>query len=165
MTNEERAVAKSAVNKYRMDKVRSHITEESKEKARLSNIGKKRSEESKEKMRQAALGRKHSEETKEKLRQANLGKKNPLAKNATSFKAGSEHPNWKGEHVGYRDLHLWIERQLGKPNTCVECGRTNLTGHSIHWANLSGEYKRDISDWKRMCAKCHKKYDRNPITS
>jgi len=27
----------------------------------------------------------------------------------------------------------------------------------IHWHNISGEYKRDVSDWIRLCAKCHKK--------
>jgi len=27
------------------------------------------------------------------------------------------------------------------------------------WANISGEYKQDRSDWKMMCYSCHKKYD------
>lgn len=68
-------------------------------------------------------------------------------------------PTWKGENVGYRGLHLWVESKLGKPETCEICFRSNLKGRKIHWANLSGEYKRILTDWIRLCAKCHKEYD------
>jgi len=29
----------------------------------------------------------------------------------------------------------------------------------IQWANKDHKYKRDISDWMRLCAKCHTHYD------
>ena len=69
--------------------------------------------------------------------------------------------NWKGDKISYRALHRWIENWLGKPDTCKHCGRSNLSGHLIHWANKSGEYKRDLEDWIRLCVKCHKQYDAN----
>jgi hypothetical protein len=71
---------------------------------------------------------------------------------------GSKNHNWKGNSVGYRCLHLWVERRLGKPKCCDECGELGLKRY--HWANKSGKYKREITDWLRLCPKCHKKYDR-----
>lgn len=76
------------------------------------------------------------------------------------YKSGNQHYNWKGNLVGYRTLHKWIENQLGKPDTCKHCGRTNLKGRKIHWSNISKTYKREISDWIRLCAKCHKIFDK-----
>lgn len=64
---------------------------------------------------------------------------------------------WKGDDVGYRGLHDWVRRQLGRPTKCEYCGKDNLTKHKIHWANKSHKYKRDVTDWIRLCAKCHKK--------
>lgn len=29
------------------------------------------------------------------------------------------------------------------------------------WSNISGEYKRNLADWQRLCAKCHQLYDYN----
>jgi endogenous inhibitor of DNA gyrase (YacG/DUF329 family) len=70
------------------------------------------------------------------------------------------HGHWKGVEVSYRNLHRWIERKLGKPNKCVTCGRLGY-GRHMHWANISEKYTRDLSDWIRLCASCHKKYDLN----
>jgi hypothetical protein len=69
--------------------------------------------------------------------------------------------NWKGINVSYRNLHRWVERCLGKPDTCEHCGKTGLFGKHIQWANKSHQYKRDLSDWLRLCAPCHSIYDRN----
>lgn len=70
---------------------------------------------------------------------------------------------WKGNNVSYKGLHKWIGENLGKPTTCEDCGKTGLTGRWIHWANISGLYLRKPTDWKRLCAKCHKKYDRKEV--
>lgn len=87
-----------------------------------------------------------------------IGNKHRLGKGNSNphkmFK--EENHKWKGDYVGYRALHYWIERQLGKPNKCEHC----LTQKSkFHWANKSQKYLRDTTDWIRLCAKCHKKYD------
>ena len=65
---------------------------------------------------------------------------------------------WKGNEVGYRALHNWVEKMLGKPSRCSDCGKVGY-GRQIHWANVSGKYLRETGDWKRLCANCHGKFD------
>lgn len=74
---------------------------------------------------------------------------------------GEANHQWKGEKATYRAIHHWIEKKLGKPDECRECGITGDRGkqRNYHWANLSGKYRRDIKDWARMCVPCHKKFD------
>lgn len=69
-----------------------------------------------------------------------------------------KHPNWKGDEVGYDALHKWIKRKLGKPSKCENC-KKQFEGKNIHWANKTGLYKRNTTDWLRLCAKCHRQYD------
>jgi hypothetical protein len=63
--------------------------------------------------------------------------------------------------VNYRDLHKWVEQALGKPSSCEKCGTTE--DRRYHWANVSGSYKRELSDWRRLCVSCHKTYDLNRL--
>lgn len=60
----------------------------------------------------------------------------------------------------YHQLHRWVKKQLGTPNICWFC--QTLIAPKFQWANKSGEYKEDIEDWIRLCAKCHWAYDRLP---
>ena len=69
-------------------------------------------------------------------------------------------PHWKGEKVGYGGLHEWVYRKLGSPNICEHCKKRFTNNRQLHWANKSRTYKRDVKDWIRLCASCHKKYDR-----
>lgn len=71
-------------------------------------------------------------------------------------------PNWKGDDADYYNKHEWVIVRLGRPTTCERCGKTGLTGHKIHWANKSRTYKRELSDWMRLCASCHRVYDSKP---
>ena len=58
----------------------------------------------------------------------------------------------------YSSVHYWIKRMRGKPNYCEQCKRSD--GATLYdWSNISGEYKRDIDDWQRLCRKCHVTYD------
>ncbi len=70
---------------------------------------------------------------------------------------GEKNPNWKGNAVSYRGLHLWILRQLGQPQECWECGTKEY--HRYEWANVNKLYGRNISDWVRLCVSCHRRYD------
>ena len=79
--------------------------------------------------------------------------------NRKSARYGKDNPAWKGDKVGYVPLHIWVRRQLGTPTVCEHCGRGNLYGRSIHWANKSHKYLRNIADWLRLCARCHFQYD------
>ncbi len=70
-----------------------------------------------------------------------------------------ENPMWKGDNVGYFALHKWISRKLGKPSKCEYCNKNGGNDRSYHWANISHKYKRNFSDWIRLCVSCHKNYD------
>ena len=145
------------------------MTEEQKEKIRQSNVGKKHNitSEGYAKMEMNFIkggwnkGKKSSLEWREKLRQAKKGKSLPLLTRIhmiDSAKRETENHQWKGDFVGYRALHYWVERQFGKPVVCEFCKETK---NKIHWANKSHHYKRNLFDWIRLCAKCHKQYDLN----
>jgi len=66
--------------------------------------------------------------------------------------------NWKGEKASYVAHHQWVRRYLGKPQKCEHCKTT--ANRMYHWANVSGEYFRELSDWVRLCVPCHSKHDR-----
>lgn len=72
---------------------------------------------------------------------------------------GDKHFAWKN-NPKYRALHMWIERMLGKPTKCEHCGKIGY-GRQMHWANKSQNYQRNLTDWIRLCAKCHAEYDGN----
>lgn len=91
------------------------------------------------------FGKNFSKEHRIKIGEALTGIKNPL---------------WKGDIAGYRAIHTWIERRLGRPKKCEICGIDKLTGRQIHWSNISHFYKREENDWIRLCVKCHSNYDR-----
>lgn len=67
------------------------------------------------------------------------------------------------QSTNYKALHAFVYRNLGRPEKCSFCGvagKKNNSKWSIHWANKSGEYKRDLNDWIALCVACHKKYDK-----
>lgn len=115
-------------------------------------------------------GFKHSEETKKKMSKTRKGKKrgsftkewvDNLRKSFNKrIEKEENHPRWSGDKVGYRALHYWVEKQLGKPKICEDCEDSSLKQNRYHWANISGDYKRVVTDWRRLCSKCHGTYDR-----
>lgn len=58
----------------------------------------------------------------------------------------------------YRNIHKRITRKFGKLSYCEDCKREDLKIY--HWANLSGRYLVDRSDWRRLCPKCHMRMDK-----
>ena len=71
-----------------------------------------------------------------------------------SFKgmnSSAQNGQWKGDDVGYGALHEWIRLHLPEPTECSECGGSKR----LDLANISQEYKRDLSDWEWLCRKCH----------
>ena len=65
-------------------------------------------------------------------------------------------PNWKGDKVQNSALHIWIRKNKPKPEFCEIC-KINLPRDV---ANISGEYRRDISDFMWLCKKCHQVVDK-----
>lgn len=80
----------------------------------------------------------HTLETKKKMRQSKLAEKNP---------------NWKGDNISYSGIHSWIKRNKKRPvsEICEFCKKSK----GMEWVNLSNKYKRDFSDWKWGCRRCH----------
>lgn len=70
-------------------------------------------------------------------------------------KKGSNNPMWKEDDVKYSGLHAWVERQLTRPECCSSCGDPG----KVDLANISGEYKRELTDWEWLCRTCHMKKD------
>jgi len=64
---------------------------------------------------------------------------------------GENNSMWKGDHVGYAAIHCWVHRHKPKPSLCEKCGEAP----AYDAANISGEYKRDLTDWEWLCRKCH----------
>lgn len=60
----------------------------------------------------------------------------------------------------YKHLHYWVTKNLGRPNQCEHCKNIITKPKLIHWANKSGEYKKNLDDWIRLCYLCHVKYDK-----
>lgn len=79
-------------------------------------------------------------ESREKLRNKRFGKNNP---------------NWKDDKVSYGALHDWVKWHLIKPQTCRDCNQVK----PLDLANISQEYKRDLTDWEWLCRSCHMKKD------
>lgn len=101
------------------------------------------SAETREKIKQTLTGRKLSGEHRRNIRQGMVGK----------IKTGSESAHWLEAGLTYSGVHAWVRRTLGTPSTCENCSVTS--GITFDWANLSGEYLRDESDWARLCRRCH----------
>lgn len=87
-----------------------------------------------------------------------LGTTNPNSYFIINKQIEDKNVNWKGDDVGYRALHYWVERNLGKDSRCDHCGTTD-PNIRYHWANKSHNYLRDKNDWLRLCLKCHRRYD------
>lgn len=66
--------------------------------------------------------------------------------------------------TSYSAIHKWLTKNYGNPSSCEDCGREKYTDKKgrcgLQWANLSGEYKRDIKDYKGLCISCHKVHDK-----
>lgn len=63
----------------------------------------------------------------------------------------------KGRTTEYRILHYWVEKQLGRPSECENCGDTEARRYE--WSNISGKYRREPGDWVRLCVTCHRIID------
>lgn len=69
----------------------------------------------------------------------------------------------------YNRLHKWVRENLGKADKCENplcvypkkrrTAKILIETKTYDWANISGEYKKEISDFKSLCRSCHMKMD------
>lgn len=114
---------------------------------------------SREKMSIAHQGKKLSNEHKDNISKSHRG---ITPKNFTEIQSlawdanrGRTPSNWKGDDAGYCAIHQWVAQHRGTPNRCEECGTDEDIRYE--WANISGEYKRSLDDYRRLCVSCHRK--------
>lgn len=93
-------------------------------------------------------GKKVSEETRAKMRASHRQRLQ-----------GHIYTDPKSSRTAYVGVHKWVSREFGQPSICEHCNKSNLFAQKIHWANISGDYMRERSDWLRLCVSCHKLYD------
>ena len=89
------------------------------------------------------------------------GNKRPIEWTRIQTEKVSDEKNyaWKGNKVSHRGLHQWIRRKKGKPTKCSFCGKEDSRPRYIQWANIDGQYRRDLSDYIALCGSCHKLKD------
>lgn len=61
-------------------------------------------------------GKEKKEETKRKMSEFAL----------IRFSDKTKHPRWKGDGVGYRTLHKWVENEIGRPKICSKCEKKGM---------------------------------------
>lgn len=95
-----------------------------------------------------------SEETRRKISEARKGIPNLRQTN-------EKHHAWKGDGVGYRGLHLWMNRHLPKPEErlCMLCHKNPIK----EVANITGIYNREFKNWAWFCRSCHKEWDNSLV--
>jgi hypothetical protein len=74
-----------------------------------------------------------------------------------AVRRGDLSPFWKGENVSYRVIHHWLEKNFGKANHCMMCGKKDKKKYE--WANIDHKYKRDRSCYIQLCTSCHRIFD------
>ena len=82
-------------------------------------------------------------------------KKFGMVRSISEAHAKERNGMWKGDKVGYMALHDWIRDHKPKPQFCEEC----IVKPPFDIANISGEYHRDIQDFRWLCRSCHMKQD------
>ncbi len=101
--------------------------------------------------KKANLGRHHTEEAKKKIGEASINR---------GAIPPSGHGRFRDGVARYTAIHQWVVREKGRPTKCEHCGKDGLTRHKIQWANIDHKYRRFLSDYIRLCVKCHRKYDK-----
>lgn len=92
---------------------------------------------------------------RKKLSDAKKGKR---PKNIESW-IGENHPQWKGDAIGYRMIHQWLQEKFGKATKC-ENKKCSRKSQNFQWALIKGKkYSRKRDIFFQLCASCHKNHD------
>jgi len=86
------------------------------------------------------------------LEKYNIPRRHPAHKE----NKGENNYFWSGDNVSYAGLHHWLEVNKPKTGICDICNKYKKTTY----ANISGEYRRDINDFGELCYSCHCLFDK-----
>lgn len=121
-----------------------------------SMLGKKNSELQKQTVSNMFKGKKLSGEHRKKLSDARLGMKFSDSHKANIKKSMAKYRGrtFKGSSSEYKCLHFWLKGKLPK----LECEQCHATD-KLQYANRTGLYLKDVSDYIVLCTLCHCRYD------
>ena len=108
----------------------------------------------------------YTQEHRDKISRALKGKQNAKGSVRTQeFKDNlrkhwleNTHPTYKGSNANYSAKHHRIHKRYGKASKCEnkECvGKSKV----YEWANISGQFYNNKSDWFELCRSCHRIFD------
>jgi len=61
------------------------------------------------------------------------------------------------------NIHKWIRKNFGNASECTHCKTT--TSKRYEWALIHGKkYERNIDNFMPLCSKCHRNYDKTPLS-
>ena len=72
---------------------------------------------------------------------------------------GEERFNWQGDNPTYSAVHNWLAVHKVRTGICTHCGKKGRT----EFANISGEYRRDVDDFVELCTLCHRIMDKEVV--
>ena len=109
----------------------------------------------------------HSAATRSIISKSLTGRKLTSEHRATLVKAarrGPDNHQWKGDDVSNKGLHAWVKRHKERTGVCEHCGKKPKpiyqgTTFGTEFANVSGQYRRDVNDYIELCKPCHDKFD------
>ena len=135
-------------------------SEESKKKSSESHKGKKQSEKTKKKISESLRGKKRSDEIKKKMSES-MKKYYQNHPEKINERSGEKNYNWKGDNAGVTAIHIWIRKNKPKQKNCEICGLPENYENlgKLELSNISGDYKRDINDYRWVHHSCHFKFD------
>jgi len=73
---------------------------------------------------------------------------------------GENNPNWKGGKSWYASVHFWIKKIKGKALNYKCTFKDETCKGRMEWSNVSGKYRRNLSDWQILCCSHHKRFDK-----
>ena len=83
-------------------------------------------------------------------------------KGCKQLKGLTHHHNWNNKKFGkhknitlyqYYSIHRWIKYHYGKADRCA-ISKSHLA-INFNWANISGNYIKNINDWIKLCPQDH----------
>jgi len=122
------------------------------------NYGKTTSDDVRLKISNSHKGKIISVKTKIKISKTTKGRQKPFGFGAKISESRGGHNNFYGTKH-YRLVHNFVYKNMGKAYKCQKADETCLG--RFEWANLSQEYKFDLSDWAQLCTSHHVRYDNN----
>ena len=90
----------------------------------------------------ALTGRPRSPETRRKLSRALRGRSSGRARPFSERSYGLK--------------HRWVAQNFTDPGGCEACG---VQWMRLEWASISHTYTQNRADWRRLCARCHRRMD------